>query len=136
MTTPPALGMFGPTATDRREVEPTAGMPPAVEHTATTGYRPDGHLSEQLGASSSDAGGFPWARPVSECYGPFRRMCLMVGGEFFYEEIDGFTHEPGYKYHLLVERYDAFPGQKEPPQDAGRYGYRLVEVHLKNSSGR
>ena len=66
-----------------------------------------------------------------ECYGPFRRMCLIMGGGFFYDEIDGFTHEPGYEYRLRIERYDAFPGQKEPPQDAGRYGYRLVEVISK-----
>ena len=66
-----------------------------------------------------------------ECYGPFRRMCLIVDGQFFYEEIDGFNHEPGYEYRLRIERYDAFPGQKEPPQDAGIYGYRLVEVIAK-----
>ncbi|MDE2786343.1 MAG: DUF4377 domain-containing protein [Chloroflexota bacterium] len=66
-----------------------------------------------------------------ECYGPFRRMCLIVDGGFFYDEIDGFEHEPGYEYRLRIERYDAFPGQKEPPQDAGRYGYRLIEVISK-----
>ena len=62
-----------------------------------------------------------------ECYGPFRRMCLVVDGQLFYSEIDGFTHEPGHEYRLRIERYDAFPRQAEPPQDAGRYGYRLVE---------
>ncbi len=67
----------------------------------------------------------------AECYGPFRRMCLIVDGGFFYDEIDGFKHEPGYEYRLKIERYDAFPGQKEPPQDAGRYGYRLLEVISK-----
>ena len=66
-----------------------------------------------------------------ECYGPFRRMCLIVDGGFFYDEIDGFEHEPGYEYRLRIERYDAFPGQKEPPQDAGRYGYRLLETLSK-----
>ena len=66
-----------------------------------------------------------------ECYGPFRRMCLIVDGGFFYQEIDGFNHEPGNEYRLRIERYDAFPGQKEPPQDAGRYGYRLLEVLSK-----
>ena len=66
-----------------------------------------------------------------ECYGPFLRMCLVVDGKFFYEEIDGFEHQPGYEYRLRIERYDAFPGQKEPPQDAGRYGYRLLEVISK-----
>ena len=69
-----------------------------------------------------------------ECYGPFRRMCLIVDGQFFYEEIDGFHHEPGYEYRLRIERYDAFPGQKKPPQDAGIYGYRLVEVISKTRS--
>ncbi len=66
-----------------------------------------------------------------ECYGPFRRMCLIVDGDFFYDEIDGFTHEPGYRYRLRIERYEAFPGQAEPPQDAGRYGYRLVNTISK-----
>ena len=66
-----------------------------------------------------------------ECYGPFLRMCLIVDGGFFYEEIDGFTHEPGYEYRLRIERYDAFPYRKEPPQDAGRYGYRLLEILSK-----
>ncbi len=67
----------------------------------------------------------------AECYGPFRRMCLIVDGRYFYDEIDDFTHEPGHTYRLRIERYDAFPGQKEPPQDAGRYGYRLLEVIVK-----
>ena len=67
-----------------------------------------------------------------ECYGPFQRMCLVVDGQFFYEEIDGFDHEPGHEYHLRVERYDAFPGQAEPPQDASRYGYRLIEEISKS----
>ncbi len=66
-----------------------------------------------------------------ECYGPSRRMCLIVDGSFFYEEIRGFTHEPGYEYRLRIRRFDAFPGQDEPPQDAGRYGYRLLEVISK-----
>jgi len=69
-----------------------------------------------------------------ECYGPFQRMCLVVDGGLFYDEIDGFTHEPGHEYRLRIERYDAFPGQAEPPQDAGRYGYRLIEVISKARS--
>ena len=63
-----------------------------------------------------------------ECYGPFPRMCLVVDGRQFYNEIDGFTHEPGYEYQLRIEQYDAYPRQAEIPQDApGRYGYRLIE---------
>ena len=33
-----------------------------------------------------------------------------------------------------VERYDAWPDQEEPPQDASRYGYRLIGYGL--STGR
>ena len=36
-------------------------------------------------------------------------------------------------HRLKIEQYDAFPGQKEPPQDASRYGYRLIEVISKTS---
>ena len=81
------------------------------------------HVSETLEVSVGPA--------RQECYGPFQRMCLMVDDGLFYDEIDGFTHEPGHEYRLRVERYDAFPGQAEPPQDAGRYGYRLVEEIFK-----
>lgn len=38
-----------------------------------------------------------------ECHGPFRRMCLIVNGRFFYKEIDWFTHEPRYEYRLRIE---------------------------------
>ncbi len=54
--------------------------------------------------------------------------CMVVDGGLFYDSIEGFDYEEGYVYRLKIERYDAWPGQGEPPQDAGRYGYRLVEV--------
>ena len=101
----------GPTAVDSRAIEPEAS---------------DGAIRTSSRVQEISVG--PARR---ECYGPFRRMCLIVDGGFFYDEIDGFTHEPGYEYRLRIERYDAFPGQKEPPQDAGRYGYRLLEVLSK-----
>ena len=66
-----------------------------------------------------------------DCVGVGPRKCLEVNGQFFYEGIDGFKHEEGYTYRLKIERYDAFPGEKEPPQDASRYGYRLIEVMSK-----
>ena len=66
-----------------------------------------------------------------DCVGVGPRKCLEVNGQLFYEGIDGFKHEEGYTYRLRIERYDAFPGEEEPPQDASRYGYRLVEVVSK-----
>ena len=61
-----------------------------------------------------------------DCVGPAPMKCLEVDGKLFYTDIDGFEHEEGYTYRLKIERYEAFPG--EPPQDASRYGYRLIEV--------
>ncbi len=113
------------TAVDPGAVDPTADAPRALDPKAIESKSDDGPASTTLVREVTVG---PARR---ECYGPFRRMCLMVDGQFFYDEIDGFTHEPGYRYRLRVERYDAFPGQKEPPQDAGRYGYRLVEVLSK-----
>ena len=61
------------------------------------------------------------------CEGSAPMMCMMVDGELFYDEIDGFEHEAGYRYRLRMERYDRWPGQA-PPADASKYGYRLIEV--------
>ena len=68
-----------------------------------------------------------------DCVGAAPMKCLEVDGEFFYDEIEGFDYEEGYTYRLRIERYDAFPGQAEPPQDASRYGYRLIEVVSKEA---
>ena len=63
-----------------------------------------------------------------ECVGVAPMKCLVVDGEWFYDEIEGFEHQEGYEYRLRMEQYDAWPDREEPPQDAGRYGYRLIEV--------
>lgn len=63
-----------------------------------------------------------------ECTGSAPQLCLVVDGELFYDEIDGFQHEAGYQYRLRIEQYDRWPGQAEIPQDAGRYAYRLLEL--------
>lgn len=63
-----------------------------------------------------------------DCVGVGPRKCLVVDGEFFYESIEGFDHEPGYRYMIRMERFDAWPEMEEPPQDASRYGYRLIEI--------
>lgn len=70
-----------------------------------------------------------------ECVGSAPQMCLVVDDGLFYDEIDGFEHEAGYEYRLRIEQYDRWPGQSEIPQDAGRYGYRLLEVLEKKSAG-
>ena len=66
-----------------------------------------------------------------ECTGSAPQLCLVVDGELFYDEIEGFKHEAGYIYRLRIEEYDRWPGQTEIPQDAGRYGYRLLQLLAK-----
>ena len=66
-----------------------------------------------------------------DCVGVGPMKCMIVDGNFFYDHIEGFDYEEGYVYRLRIEQYDAWPGQKEPPQDASRYGYRLIEVISK-----
>ena len=61
------------------------------------------------------------------CEGSAPMMCMMVDGDLFYDDIDGFEHEAGYRYRLRMERYDRWQGQA-PPADASKYGYRLIEV--------
>lgn len=62
-----------------------------------------------------------------DCVGVAPMRCLVVDGFLFYSEIDGFDYQEGYQYRILMEQYEAYPGQ-EIPADAGRYGYRLLEV--------
>lgn len=61
------------------------------------------------------------------CEGSAPMMCMVVDGELFYDDIEGFEHEAGYRYRLRLERYDRWQGQA-PPADASKYGYRLIEV--------
>ena len=63
---------------------------------------------------------------LAKCYGVGLQSCMLVDGEFFYDGIEGFEYEPGYDYRLRIGKYDPWGGG-EPPQDAGRYAYRLLE---------
>lgn len=63
---------------------------------------------------------------LARCYSVGERTCMVVDGSLFYDGIDGFTFEPGYTYRLRIGKYDPWGGE-EPPQDAGKYAYRLLE---------
>lgn len=63
---------------------------------------------------------------LAKCYGVGLQSCMVVDGNFFYSQIEGFEYEPGYDYRLRIGKYDPWDGG-EPPQDAGRYAYRLLE---------
>ena len=58
--------------------------------------------------------------------------CMVVNGEVFKRVIEGFDYAEGYDYLIKAERFDAWTGRQDPPHDAMRYGYRLVEVISKD----
>ena len=103
--------------TDDGTAEPTT---PAAPATVQPTLSPDADIMEVSVAPE-----------LESCVGSHPMMCMVVDGEFFYSSIDGFDFESGYEYRLRIERYDAWPDVEEPPQDAGKYGYRLIEVIRK-----
>ena len=66
------------------------------------------------------------APTLARCYGVGTQSCMVVDGSLFYNAIEGFEYEAGYNYRLRIGKYDPWDGG-EPPQDAGRYAYRLLE---------
>ena len=64
---------------------------------------------------------------LEDCVGSAPMRCMVVDGELFYDDIEGFEHEAGYRYRLRMERYDRWQGQA-PPADASKYGYRLIDI--------
>ena len=63
---------------------------------------------------------------LAKCYGVGPQSCMVVNGGLFYDGIGGFEYEAGFDYRLRIGKYDPWGGS-EPPQDAGRYAYRLLE---------
>jgi hypothetical protein len=67
-----------------------------------------------------------------DCHGFIEQQCLRVsigpGGPWilFYEQIEGFTFEPGFEYTLRVER-QAIP----PVLDGSSFRWRLLDVLRK-----
>lgn len=70
----------------------------------------------------------PWYGP-STCL----RVRELVGGDAWgswsalYEHIDGFAHQPGFTYELVIAR-KFIPN---PPADGSSYSYRLIKVVSK-----
>ena len=64
------------------------------------------------------------------CVGEAVQQCLVVRLEGdtawknFFDPIEGFTHEPGVRYRIRVERTDV----TRPPADGSAFRYRLVRV--------
>jgi hypothetical protein len=65
---------------------------------------------------------------LAPCVGLAPRTCMVVDGELFYDPIEGLDYEPGYRYRIRMEQYEAWPDREEPSADASKYAYRLIEV--------
>lgn len=67
------------------------------------------------------------------CFGAGPQLCLYVRPyaspvwEYFYGEIEGFEHEPGFEYLIRIERTLL----KNPPADGSQYRFRLIDVLKK-----
>lgn len=77
---------------------------------------------------------FVVASQTIECQGEAPQQCLLVktsenqqNWQFFYSNIDGFKHQEGYEYVIIVEETPI----KNPPQDGSSIAYTLIEVVSK-----
>jgi hypothetical protein len=68
-----------------------------------------------------------------DCEGVAPMKCMQVRSNesedwtWFYDSIEGFTHEPGYRYELRVEVTEV----ENPPADGSSKKYRLIETVSK-----
>ncbi len=69
-------------------------------------------------------------------YHPVDQQCLIVDGEYFYEDIAGFEHQPGITVTIEVEQVQICDPQvlNSCPQDVGIYQYRLIKVLNQKSA--
>ncbi|MGI9599312.1 MAG: DUF4377 domain-containing protein [Acidimicrobiales bacterium] len=76
------------------------------------------------------------AAETVECVGVGPQTCLLVAesadgpSEYFYDSIEGFTHEPGTSYVIDVEVSEVV----DPPEDGSSRSYRLIEI-IESTTG-
>ena len=117
---PPAQSIAEPTVESAAEPSAQSTAEPTVESTTDPTVYSTGEVMEiTIGPDLVD------------CVGVVPQKCMVVNGTLFYDSIDSFNYKEGYTWRLKVERYDAWPDLDEPPQDAGRYGYRRIDVVSK-----
>ncbi|MEK6846721.1 MAG: DUF4377 domain-containing protein [Nanoarchaeota archaeon] len=57
-------------------------------------------------------------------------QCLVVNGQYFYDNIEGFNYEEGYNYLIKVKRIQIYTPETAPA-DASLYKYELIEILSK-----
>ena len=72
---------------------------------------------------------------LADCIGVAPMKCMQVRGQpgeswsLFYQQIEGFTFEPGYRYQLEVTKEQL----TDVPADASSLRYRLIKVVSKEA---
>jgi len=72
-----------------------------------------------------------------DCVGVAEQKCYQVkfdpdeDWQLFYDQIEGFEYQEGYRYTLLVEKLDVL----DPPADSSAFRYMLVEVLEQEETG-
>lgn len=69
-------------------------------------------------------------RPTCQGAHPFDQECLIVNGQYFYSNIEGFQHEKGNEYVIAVSQTMICDPDvlNDCPQDVGIYDYKLLEI--------
>ncbi|WP_461535278.1 DUF4377 domain-containing protein [Spongorhabdus nitratireducens] len=63
----------------------------------------------------------------ADCHGMMPMKCLIVDGDYFYSDIQGFEFIKGYRYKLEIQRIQQYTTDNVPA-DASLYHYRLIRV--------
>ena len=72
---------------------------------------------------------------LKDCVGVGPMKCMVINGNFFYDKIEGFEFQPGFKYELKVKKEPAFAEDTPAgiPADANKYKYILSEMVSKEA---
>ena len=130
-----ALGPWG-CAAPPSITPPAATVEPLASDAATAAPPVDSSAAE-----ASDAGAQPAAtvktlfvaEQLVDCEGEGPMKCMSVREDgsddflLFYDPIEGFSHEAGFRYELKVEVRDV----AQPPADGSSLRYRLISVVSK-----
>ncbi|MGY0216235.1 DUF4377 domain-containing protein [Endozoicomonadaceae bacterium StTr2] len=62
-----------------------------------------------------------------DCHGMIPMKCLIVDGDYFYSDIQGFEFVEGHRYKLKIQRIQQYTTDNVPA-DASLYDYRLIRI--------
>ena len=63
-----------------------------------------------------------------DCEGVGPQECLVVDGELFYDEIEGFEFEEGKTQKIRVRQIQEYASEDDVPADASLYRYQMIGV--------